>query len=71
MRLGAKTMRVRIKETKQLKELQRRTGRPIERLVNEILEIHLDEKKKSRFLGKELDELFSLYKKEHPQVINE
>ena len=65
MRLEVKIMRVRIKETKQLKKLQKKTGRPIERLVNEILEIHLDEKKKRKFLKKELDELFALYKREH------
>jgi len=58
-------MLVYIKETERLMELRSRTGRPIDELVNEILDVHLDERKKNKFLSIEMNKLFNAYKKRH------
>ena len=51
--------------TEQLRELQNRTGKPLDELVNEILDIHLDERRKNIFISSELKRLFMLYKENH------
>jgi len=58
-------MYVEIKNTSHLEKLQKKTGLPMKKLVNEILEIHLNKRKKKACLRQELDKLFILYKKKH------
>lgn len=58
-------MQVEIKNPEMLYQLERQTGIPAEVLVNEILDIHLDEDKKSKFLLREFDKVFEQYKKIH------
>ena len=55
-------MLVDIKNTAELKKLEFETGMTVEELANDIIDIHLNEKKKKEFLKRELDNLFSLYK---------
>lgn len=58
-------MQVEIKHPEKLHQLERQTGIPAEVLVNEILDIHLDEDKKGKFLVRELDKAFEQYKRIH------
>ena len=55
-------MLIDIKNTAELKKLEHETGMTVEELANDIIDIHLNEKKKKEFLKRELDNLFSLYK---------
>ena len=55
-------MLIDIKNTAELKKLEHETGMTVEELANDIIDIHLSEKKKKEFLKRELDNLFSLYK---------
>lgn len=58
-------MLIDIKESKKLKEMKRKTRMTTEELVNQILMLHLDEKRRRKYLRHELDRLFSLYRKKH------
>ena len=58
-------MLVDIKETEKLKEMEKKTGRTAEKIINEILGIHLDEKKRKEYLKRELNGLFELYQKKN------
>ena len=55
-------MLVDIEKEEQLKVLHKKTGKPIKDLANEIINLHLDEKKKTAYLKQELDTLLALYK---------
>ena len=55
-------MFVDIEKEEQLKILQKKTGKPIKDLANEIIDVHLDKKKKTAYLKQELDILLALYK---------
>ena len=55
-------MLVDIRENKELINLHNRTGKPVDDLVNDILEIHLDSERKNNFIKNELDVLFRIYK---------
>ena len=55
-------MLVNIEKAEQLKVLHKKTGKPIKDLANEMIDVHLDEKKRSAYLKRELDTLLALYK---------
>ena len=58
-------MLVEILETSPLMDFQKRTGKPVEEIVNDILSIHLDENRKVFFISNQLKQLFSKYKQRH------
>ena len=58
-------MLVEIKKPERLQLIERQTGISAEVLVNEILDIHLDNDKKSKFLLREFDRVFEQYKRIH------
>lgn len=58
-------MLVEIQNANRLKQLESKTGIPANELVNQILDIHLDENKKSQYLLREINKAFDTYKSRH------
>lgn len=58
-------MLVEIKDEGRLQRLETKTGIPANELVNQILDIHLDENKKSQYLLREINKAFDTYKSRH------
>ena len=54
-------MLIKIENVDELEKLQNKTGITIEQLVNDIIEVHLNDRKRKEALERNLGMFFSLY----------